>query len=967
MIFQFDEYLLDTEQKHVIGPDGPVSLRPQTFGVLCHLVEQAPSVVSRDELLDAVWGHQATSVSSVAQTIKELRRAFGDSSTAPRLIATRRRIGYQFTAPVEREAGVSPTGAESPAPDAPIASRERSGRSLRPWSSVLAAGATLLVLILWWTQPPPSNEPSDQVPKLAVTALVNAGGEPANDWLEPALALYLRHALVELAGFRVVPGNNLGDAANIGARPVDYLINGRYVTGESGGARLIADLRRPGSEDIVFSVETRNPDWNVADLSIDLAVAIRDTLGFSAPPDADSSAIRLRLPRVADAQKAYFAALDALGELEPARALEQILLARRSEPDHPRLDHLEALSLSLRGDVRAARLAAGRAMAATALWPRRDRLDLEATAAALDFDFERAADRLQSLNQFFPEPTTIRRMIEAQIDAGRLDAAENALAAQGKGLNDDPRLLLLAARLAEARRDQSARLESSQLALRRAGQAEQLRLRHRARLAEAEALASLGDQAAAAEILAELVENPETVNALHQAEALLQLARIHLTEGRLNQSLITAEQARDRFEAVPAPIGAAEATLLQAEVQDRAGRSSLAVAAVSEAVDRFDAIGDQRGLARAHLAFGVLLARTDRPEEALERLEGAAAAFRSLGDRHGEANALFETASTLARVSGIVDAEPVFKRALEAFIDVGDRHGRARALGTLADIAGERGNSSVAIRLAEEALDLFEQLDARTDIARVSFRLALLHRRLGELVAAERRLRQSAEASESARSGSIQARALTTLGQLLISMGRSNELGAIVETLDAVTMELPTERFRLHALIGEQALMTGRAEAARAEFQIAYDLLAESGSEQRLLDPRLDLARAALAQGQSIAAEEKGRELAVAFEQADQIHRQIDALMLLGEALIDQDRGDEAGNVLARADQRLSESPDAEQTLELALLRSRITDGDQADERLDWVVQAAGQQGFERLRQQAIAQQRRLLTDRNDP
>ncbi len=95
----FDSFELDLEQQCLRGPDSPISLRPKTYAVLCHLIEKAPGIVSQDALLDAVWGHQAT---SVAQTIKELRNALGDSSSNPNFIATRRRMGYQFIAEITR-------------------------------------------------------------------------------------------------------------------------------------------------------------------------------------------------------------------------------------------------------------------------------------------------------------------------------------------------------------------------------------------------------------------------------------------------------------------------------------------------------------------------------------------------------------------------------------------------------------------------------------------------------------------------------------------------------------------------------------------------------------------------------------------------------------------------------------------------------------------------------------------------
>jgi len=950
--FRFGEYHLDTEQKQVVGPDGSISLRPQTFAVLCHLVKQAPSVVSRDELLDAVWGHQATSVSSVAQTIKELRQAFKDSSSDPRFIATRRGMGYQFIAPVEGVPDVSVSDADSTSTDTSVAAIERSRLGLRPWPVALISLAALAILAVWWAQPPPLNKPSDRVPTLAVSALANADDDPGLAWLEPALKRYLGHALIELAGFRVVPADAPAFATELDGAAIDYLVDGRYAAGPDG-VRLVAELRRPGETDTIFSMETRHPEWNVAELSIELATAIRDTLGFSAPPDADSAAIRLRLPRAADAQKAYFSAEGALGELDPDRALEGIRAARQSEPDHPRLDHLEALALSQRGDLRAARDAAARAMEKSALWPRRDRLDLEATAASLDFDFDRAAERLQSLNQFFPEPASMRRMIDAQIQAGRLDAAAQSLVAQRDRLGSSTQRHLLAARLAQAREDHPARLESSRLAVRSAKDGRELHLKHHGRLSEAQALARLGDSSAAAETLTALIERPRELNETEYARALLALARVRLMQGELDQALATAKQSQIQFDSIPAPAGAAEASLLLAGIHDRAERTEAAISALVEAVDQFAAIGDRRNTAEALRLFGSVLARAGRDQQALDRFEQAAASFRGLGDRTGQARALFDQASILRRLGQPIDAEQRLQRALEAFSDADDLHGRARSLGDLAAISAERGNFSGSIRQAEEAIEMLTHLDARADLARVSLDLGLVHRQRGDLGKAEHRIRQSVEAFDAVDSDPLHVQALFVLGQLLISMGRFDELGPVLETLETVAENTPAERSRAHSLLGERALVTGRIREARREFQSAYDLEMEAGREDRLVKPRLDLARTTVALGQSVEAEPAIRDLVVAFERAGRDHDQVDALMLLAEALIDQGRGDEATAVLAQADQRLSESPDAEQTLELALLRCRVTDGPQAQERLDWVMQTADQQGFARLRQRA--------------
>ncbi|MEE4637343.1 MAG: winged helix-turn-helix domain-containing protein, partial [Wenzhouxiangella sp.] len=387
LTIRFAEFELDAEQKAVIGPEGPVGLRPQTFAVLCHLIDRAPAVVSRDDLLDAVWGHQATSVSSVAQTIKELRQALGDSSSEPRLIATRRRLGYQFIGEVHGTGSerLAPVSSSAPAP-VPAGPR----RLLVGLALVLVAA---LGVLMWQNADRQAVLPDGQrLPVLAVAEMVNAGDDPELNWLGPALESYLGHALVELGGFRVLSVERLSDEDESRLNDVDFLIEGRYLSAGVDGARLLASLRRPGSDEIVTSVESALRDWDVASLSIDAAAVIRDRLGFSAPAQADPGALRSRLPQRPESQRIYFEALNAVAMHQPDVALHRLHQARKQEPDHPRLDHLEAIAHRQRGDWAAAQAASERALNATTLWPRRDRLEIESTAALLAFDFERAAD-----------------------------------------------------------------------------------------------------------------------------------------------------------------------------------------------------------------------------------------------------------------------------------------------------------------------------------------------------------------------------------------------------------------------------------------------------------------------------------------------------------------------------------------------------------------------------------------------
>lgn len=75
----------------------PVSLRPKEFELLMALVRRDGAVVSRDELLQDVWGYEDSVISRTVDThIAELRRKLEDDPTAPRWLLTVRKAGYRL-------------------------------------------------------------------------------------------------------------------------------------------------------------------------------------------------------------------------------------------------------------------------------------------------------------------------------------------------------------------------------------------------------------------------------------------------------------------------------------------------------------------------------------------------------------------------------------------------------------------------------------------------------------------------------------------------------------------------------------------------------------------------------------------------------------------------------------------------------------------------------------------------------
>jgi adenylate cyclase len=95
---EFDDYLLDLDRGCLLLDYSEIALRPKTFTVLKFLAENAGRLVSKDELLSAVWPDVTVTDDTLVQSIGELRRALGDDGA--RLIRTVPRRGYRFEATV---------------------------------------------------------------------------------------------------------------------------------------------------------------------------------------------------------------------------------------------------------------------------------------------------------------------------------------------------------------------------------------------------------------------------------------------------------------------------------------------------------------------------------------------------------------------------------------------------------------------------------------------------------------------------------------------------------------------------------------------------------------------------------------------------------------------------------------------------------------------------------------------------
>jgi TolB-like protein/Tfp pilus assembly protein PilF len=105
VVFRFGEHVLDTERRELRRGAEPISLEPQVFDLLVHLVRCRDRVVSKDDLIESIWGGRIVSDSALASRLNSARRAVGDSGAAQSVIRTLHGKGVRFIGDVREDRG----------------------------------------------------------------------------------------------------------------------------------------------------------------------------------------------------------------------------------------------------------------------------------------------------------------------------------------------------------------------------------------------------------------------------------------------------------------------------------------------------------------------------------------------------------------------------------------------------------------------------------------------------------------------------------------------------------------------------------------------------------------------------------------------------------------------------------------------------------------------------------------------
>ncbi len=103
MRYGFGTYTLNTNTYELHREGQPVPLQPKVFELLIYLIQNRTRVVTRQELLDALWPDQFVSDDALERAMAAVRKAVGDSGRAQQVIKTVYGRGYHFVAQVEED------------------------------------------------------------------------------------------------------------------------------------------------------------------------------------------------------------------------------------------------------------------------------------------------------------------------------------------------------------------------------------------------------------------------------------------------------------------------------------------------------------------------------------------------------------------------------------------------------------------------------------------------------------------------------------------------------------------------------------------------------------------------------------------------------------------------------------------------------------------------------------------------
>ena len=756
-VYRFTDFELQPRERRLLRSKVPVSLTPKALDLLEILVGRAGHIVSKDELLTALWPKRYVTEANLTKLIWTVRRALGEGDEGGRFIATVPKAGYRFVAPVV----VATEGSQVAAPV--TASRARTVQ--------VGALATLMFAVLalggWWLwngqRPsfPWSADPPGTV--VAIVAFDNLAHNQDAAWIGPAFVEMLGTDISLGGHLHLVPDVLVHDARNdlpvslaAGFSPTDlgalrhrlatdFVVTGSYWAPRSPGAPVKLDLTvQDARTGATLATLTRSASVdNLPDLVASIGADLRKTLGAPAQTDSELRLAANAEPSTVDLMRRVGNALDALHHFDPSRARDELLEAVAQAPGYaPSYAYLSKAWAQL-GYHDKALAAASQAMAHDADLPRSLQLAITAQNDEVRFDWPGAIAALRELDTLEKgNPEVEFELVDVLSRSGNPVEAQrtlDGLRAKGGSIAADPRPELAAAQIAADQDDTVNR---------------------KAHAARALALATARDQTG-------LVADAE-----RQIGIALTSGDAKGAEAALNRSIAA-------YRAVGNPRGEADVdrdlgNLLSDTDPKRAQEE------YRRSLTSFQALGDQNGVAAAYSDLGsVLWAQGDRDSSRVA-VENVLRIRRETGDAAGQAWALAALAVEESDDSASDEAIAGFREAAAIDARIGAHSHRGFSLYSLSDVLRLRGSLADAASVCAEAQAEYAKVSDPDGKSLADFECAQIALDRGDVRGASARITAARASAARRRDMMGVGNADLTFGQIAMGEGRLADAAGLI-------------------------------------------------------------------------------------------------------------------------------------------------------------------------------------------
>ncbi len=474
--FRCAAWRVEPERLRVVADGGhSTRLSPRAMAVLQTLAQQAPHVVRRQELMEAVWPRQSIGDGALSQAVLELRQAFGDDAREPRMIETVRAVGVRLMVPVTA-ADAAPAASTKPeyAPTSPNARppETSSAAALDPATqsrprlplglavALLAAAVIMVVTLRPEPAESPGPDPSDSlvdarhtVPVLMIVpfedvALSPGGATNSPPYFARGIADAIAVQLARSPQLRLIAERALGTffgegllprdvAAEVGA---DLILTGS-VQRTADALRLTAQLVDAKTAEQRWAGSYRRELTDIFAVQDEVAAAVARALLISLPAASDQS------PTSLSAYDRYLAGRALLARLSVVANDEAVELFRQAiaiDPTFAAAQAALAQALATRGYLFSAgddALDEALVVAATALQLRDDLADAHYARALALAGKSRFAESLVAVGRVISlSPNHVDAQFLAGFLADSRGAVSDAMGFYRNALTLDPTL-----------------------------------------------------------------------------------------------------------------------------------------------------------------------------------------------------------------------------------------------------------------------------------------------------------------------------------------------------------------------------------------------------------------------------------------------------------------------------------------------------------------------------------------------